>query len=300
VLVVVLAILALGLAAYAAAAAWKLSEEPRPADHGQTVSDLRAELSRVTAELREADRERAQETRELQSQGATAVADELRKLREDFRTQREELQSATARGAAVDEQLAQRVAKLEGQVAGMVEMVRGLAAREPAEAPRRPEPEAPPRRPEPEAPAPPVVEAPAPDPAVSRHVKELLESPEPGARYTAAQELTKLAHPAAIPAFVQVLANDQNVMVRRSAARGLGVLKAWNAVPALVQALEERESYVAQQANFSLLAITGQDFGVTQEQSVRERKTRAGQAQKWWEKNRSSPPEGVSLEPAHF
>jgi HEAT repeat protein len=101
----------------------------------------------------------------------------------------------------------------------------------------------------------------------------------------------------AIPAFAQALIQDTNVMVRRSAASGLGELKAWNGVPVLVQALEDKEAYVAQRANFAIQAITGQDFGVTIEQTVRERKGRATNATKWWDKNKDSPPDGVCLEP---
>ena len=67
-------------------------------------------------------------------------------------------------------------------------------------------------------------------------------------------------------------------------------------VPVLIQALEDRETYVAQMANFALQSITGQDFGVNLDQSARERKTKAAAAMKWWEKNKAAPSEGVCLE----
>jgi HEAT repeat protein len=128
-------------------------------------------------------------------------------------------------------------------------------------------------------------------------VKDLLESKDAGVRFNAAHGLAQMKSPAAVGPLAKVCTEDEHVMVRRVAARALGDIRAWRAVPVLIQALEDREVYVAQQANFALQKITGQDFGVTLDSSPRDRKTRAVTATKWWDKNKDSPPEGVCLEP---
>jgi hypothetical protein len=66
-------------------------------------------------------------------------------------------------------------------------------------------------------------------------------------------------------------------------------------VPNLIKALEDREVYVALQANQALQNITGNDFGVTQDTPAGQRKTKAQAAEKWWEKNKDHPPDGVCL-----
>jgi hypothetical protein len=43
--------------------------------------------------------------------------------------------------------------------------------------------------------------------------------------------------------------------------------------------------------------ITGNDFGVTQDTPAGQRKTKASAAEKWWDKNKDHPPDGVSLHP---
>jgi HEAT repeat protein len=85
--------------------------------------------------------------------------------------------------------------------------------------------------------------------------------------------------------------------VRRGCARALGVIRAWLAVPSLIKALEDREVYVALAANNALQNITGVDFGVTQDTPASQRRSKAQSAEKWWEKNKDKPPEGVSLHP---
>ncbi len=139
--------------------------------------------------------------------------------------------------------------------------------------------------------------APGIDPAVAKLCKDLLESPEDGTRFNAATELTKLKDPASIPALVKALESDRHYFVRRACARALGVIRAWLAVPNLVRALEDKESYVALAANLALANITLQDFGVNQDTPPGQRKQKAAAADKWWEKNKDKPPEGVSLHP---
>jgi hypothetical protein len=256
------------------------------------IAEIEASLDQRDAEARAAADDAFERLREQ-------TADDLVALRSDLVRLRAELQAA-------DGDAAQRIAKLEGLLVGLQEMVRGLAARpaapesRPPDTARGPEPPVPSEgptgngggtsMPQPPGPA-------QPDPAVARHVKDLLESQDAGVRYNAALELIRLKALVAIPAFAKLVVEDPNVLVRNVAARGLGEFKAWNAVPMLIQALEDRESWVAQKSNFALQAVTGQDFGVLIDHSPAERKKRGQTALKWWEKNKDRPPEGVCLDP---
>lgn len=267
---------------------------------------------RRTMQLRMGELEDALAAQREAPQGVTR--DELDQIKarvdETVLAVREDLADVRGRLTAADGDLAQRIARLEGQIAGLQEMIKGLASRPVSEPPRgptgsdpgtggggggpvvqTPPPEGPP--PEGPRPAPP----PQPNAEVTRLIKTLLEAKEVGDRFTAATELIRLKERSAISAFVKVMLDDDNVMVRRAGASGLGDVKAWNAVPNLIQALEDKEAYVAQKANFSLQAITGQDFGVTMDHSLRDRKSKAAAATRWWEKNKDNPPDGVCLEP---
>ena len=221
------------------------------------------------------------------------------RLSDDLLALREDLSDVRGRLTNADGDMVQRIAKLEGQVLGLQEMVKGLASRPSGggDMGPRPGPEA--SKP-PEGPPPDVAPGPQPDgvdPEVTRLVKDMLESADVGKRFAAATELIRRKERSAVPAFAQVLVSDGNMLVRRAGASGLGEIRAWYGVPALIQALEDKEPYVAQRANFAIQAITGQDFGVTVEHSTRDRKTRATAATKWWDKNKDTPPDGVCLEP---
>ncbi len=222
-------------------------------------------------------------------------------LRGDVAALRNEMAGVRREFAREDARSDKRLTRLEGQID---EIVKNLT-----NAPR----EAPPQkeiRIDPPPVEPPVVDeppmdggdptVPEVDPVVTRLCKDLLESPEDGVRFPAANELGRLKDEAAIPALADALVNDKHFLVRRACARSLNMLKAWYASPALIDALEDKEAYVAQQANFALRSITGQDFQVTQEQSPSERKRRAKKARKWWDANGESPPEGVSLHSAEL
>ena len=296
-----LVVLVAGLAGFFGMQWMKLRDRPEQKDHTAAIHDLESRLARAEADAG-ADAAKALEAalREERAERVQAVQAVSAQVRDDLRAVRQELADMSGRLGVADQELSQRVAKLDGQLASVVEMVKGLSARPVengggARAERAPDPVV--REEEVKPPAPGPVVRP-PDPAVSKLVKDLLEAPEPGTRFAAVLELGRLKDPSSTAALATALAKDDNVMVRRAAARALGDLKAWFAVPGLVDALEEREAYVAQQANFSLLTITGEDFGVTQDQSLRERKQRASAARKWWDKNKEAPPEGVSLEAA--
>jgi hypothetical protein len=250
----------------------RLAEQPKALDN---TADLRAEQSRHGADLEN-----------IRNLVATLRAD----------------------SSKADVELSQRVALLEGKIQTLTDMVNALAARAPSSAPApgpvaggddrpsAPQPPAggPPPGPS-EQPKPPV--APVLNPAVAKLCKDLRESPDDGVRFNATTELTNLKDPSAIPALVQALAEDKHYFVRRGAARALSAMKSWMAVPALIKALEDREVYVALMANQALQTITGADFGVTQDTPPGQRKSKAVAAEKWWEKNKDKPPDGVSLHP---
>ncbi len=201
--------------------------------------------------------------------------------------------------AKADVALEGRLSRLEGRLDEMSERVRDVASR----------PVPPPERADPPAGGgaePPVegggMEAggngpvvPEVNAEVARLAKALLDSGEDSVRFPAANDLGWMGDPAAIPALSSALVNDKHFLVRRACARSLSQLRAWNATPYLIDALEDKEAYVAQQANFALREITTEDFDVTQDQSHAERRRKAKAARKWWEQNKDDPPEGVSL-----
>jgi hypothetical protein len=138
-----------------------------------------------------------------------------------------------------------------------------------------------------------------PDPKVVQLCNDLLDpTQDDSVRFPAATELGRLGDVMAIPYLSRALLADQHFLVRRACARSLGTLKAWNSTPMLIQALQDKEAYVAQQASYALQSITAEDWGVTQDQALGERKRRAREAARWWEKNEASPPDGVSLHTA--
>lgn len=269
--------------------------------------DATALTERVQRSLDAFDAKLERHDADLRAANDAALEDVRRRMSEDLSALRGDLAGVRADLGGADSALAQRIAKLEGQVGSMQGVLSGLASR-PADPPRDHGPDggangggAGPTPPVAEGPPPPVgPDKPAVepvDPAVAKAVKDLLESKDAGVRFNAALGLAQMKSPAAVGPLAKVCTEDEHVMVRRVAARALGDIRAWKAVPVLIQALEDREVYVAQQANFALQKITGQDFGVTLDSSPRDRKTRAVTATKWWDKNKDVPPDGVCLEP---
>ena len=258
---------------------------------GALESDLATRLDGVAA-ARAADRDsRDQDLAGLRSSIEASLGKDLTEVRTLLASVRGDL-------AREDERTEQRLARLEGQLDEIVKRLAERAAEPPREVvvrePVVKQPD-PPVRSDPPADEPVVPQV---NPEVVRLAKDLLESKEDSVRFPAANELGRLGDEAAIPALAHALVHDEHFLVRRACARSLNMLKAWNATPFLIDALEDKEAYVAQQANFALRNITGQDFEVTQDQSVSERKRRSKKARKWWEDNQGSPPEGVSLHPA--
>jgi HEAT repeat protein len=275
-------------------------QAPPPKDTGADVKALRDNVDKLNQRLSEFDGRLADAIRRSAQPDERAAADrdsvraDIAKLNQKF----EDL-NADLRKADID--LAQRVAHLEGLLTGLSDRVRDLAARAPSAPPTAGPADRPPDgggTAAPPAPEPTKPAAPAVNPQVAKLCKDLLDpNADDGTRFTAATELTTLKDPAAIPSLVKALADDKHYFVRRGCARALGVMRAWLAVPALIKALEDREVYVALAANNALLNVTGNDFGVTQDTPAGQRKTKAQAAEKWWEKNKEKPPEGVSLHP---
>jgi hypothetical protein len=227
-------------------------------------------------------------------QAATSAA--IRKmidedLRADLSALRAEMAGVRGELAKEDARTDKRLTRLEGQIDEIVKTLTARAGDPPVR--RAPErgggtdetPDPPVDVVPPTEDDSPVDTVPQVDPAVATLCKQLLESKEDGERFPAANELGRLADEAAIPALAYALVNDEHFLVRRACARSLNMLKAWYATPALIEALEDKEAYVAQQANFALRTITGEDFQVTQEQSSSER---------------GSPPTGVSVHSAEL
>ncbi len=175
---------------------------------------------------------------------------------------------------------------LHAKLAAMEERLRALAAppAPPAPAPEK-EPEAAPPEPEtPAKPAPPRVEE---VPAEVREALEKLKSPDRGDRFAAAVALARARHKAAVPALVRVLRKDDDVFVRRAAARALGQIDSWSSVPALIDILEDRDPFVAQAAHEALEKITGRDFGLRDGLKRSEIRKLVKQARAWWEEHRN-------------
>jgi hypothetical protein len=267
---------------------------PKPstaqADAARIDADRRwDQLSQRLAEM-ERRSAAAPEDRAGDDKHTAAALSDVRRMVADLRTD----------VAKSDAELQARIARLEGAIEGLGARVTDLANRSTSQQPVE---RAPARSPEPPttapaAPTPEKKEAPVGvNPEVSRLCKELLESADNGTRFNAANELGTLKDPAAVPSLVKGLAEDKHYFVRRGCAIALAKIRAWLAVPALIKALEDKEPYVALEANRALQKVTGNDFGVNQDVPLGQRKTKATAAEKWWDKNRDSPPDGVSMHP---
>ena len=230
------------------------------------------------------------------------VAGDLQRLENSIAKLTQSVSDLRESASKSDTDTKERIVRLETQVQSLTDSVHVLMGRSngPAAPPTPPvEKPDPPKTAPPAGPGttPPAPVPPAIDPNVAKLCKELAESPDVGTRFNAANELTNLKDPASIPSLVKALQQDQHLFVRRACARALGVMRAWLAVPSLIKALEDREVYVALAANTALIAVTNNDWGVTQDTPAGQRKTKAQAADKWWEKNKDHPPEGVNLHP---
>jgi hypothetical protein len=293
------------VAAVAGAVGYVIGPMVLQKDQPDPLVPLNARIAGLEQEITDLDRRPADPGAAERGELAGELARMRTLLDEDLRSEitavRSELAGVRGELAREDARTEQRLARLEGQIDQIMKSLAARANEPPREVVRDDPPEQPER---PVREKPPVVEEgpvmPDVNPEVVRLAKDLLESPEDGVRFPAANELGRIGDEAAIPALAHALVNDKHFLVRRACARSLNMLKAWYATPALVDALEDKEAYVAQQANFALRSITGEDFQVTQDQSLSERKRRAKKARKWWDQNKDSPPEGVSLQSAEL
>ncbi len=136
----------------------------------------------------------------------------------------------------------------------------------------------------------------APPPQILQHVDKL-KDPDIGARFAAAVELGKMAEMPgmlehlrrnAVPALVEAMKTDKDVLVRRACVRSLGQIKAYDAVPSLVEVMMDPEEYVAKVAAGVLRDMIGAEFdkfGWKQGQPRAERRRVVDRAKRWWEEN---------------
>lgn len=299
-LVLAIVVLAAGGVGYFATQAWL--DQKKTAALKESSVEAKAARADLDERFRAFDARLGEAVKRSEEPDKDAVAARER-ADADVANLRQMVSDLRADKAKSEADLAQRATKLEVEVEALKDRIRDLAGR-PMQAPpvapppdeKRPDPSPPSRAGGPEGGAP-KPDTPVIDPAVAKLCKDLLESKDDGTRFAAARELTTLKDPAAIPSLVKALGDDIHYFVRRGCARALGVMKAWLAVPALIRALEDREVYVALAANIALQNVTGYDAGVTQDSPAGQRKNKAQAAEKWWEKNKDHPPDGVSLHP---
>jgi hypothetical protein len=208
-----------------------------------------------------------------------------------------------AEKAAAQPSGAERVARLERQVADLGEAVKLLREDMATLAAERRAP-APAPVPAPVAADPPAMDgagvstvaepAPAPgggdgvatpSPQVQRCIG-LLGDKDAAVRFSAAIELGKLGDRSAAAALARGLRSDDDPFVRRACARSIGELKAYEVFLDLVEGMLDGEEYVAVQCSRVIKEMTGQDFGFKQNQAKGDRKKVADRAKKWWEENR--------------
>jgi biotin carboxyl carrier protein len=197
-----------------------------------------------------------------------ALADELAQLRTEV-----------ARLKPLEE----KVKKLANVEAELIRVRAALDVIQRAPAPR---PAEPPKK-QPAAQKPPPVAPPAAQDAPEgvRQRIERLKSPDSGIRCSAAVELGKLAHAAAVEPLTELLEKDDDLFVRRAAARALGEINDRKAVPALIDALMDSEIYVSLQAAKSLRSITGKEFGFKETLTASKRRAVQAKWKKWWKEN---------------
>ena len=270
---------------------------------GETVADgpdplkaLEERLTRMEADLAEKASVRAREIEELR--GALEALPALREAQtrlkdavEDGGEQAGEILKAQGtlraeteeRLSRIDTVLRELTGKLAALTAQLEELKQAAPAAPPAPAPKEEPVPGPGETPKPPAPtpAPKVEDAPADVQALIRD----LGDKDAGVRFSAAVELGKQGHKAAVLPLVAVLEKDTDVFVRRAATRSLGELSAWRAVPSLVAALEDKEFFVAITAHKALEAITGQDFGFKEGLSRSELKKVVTKAKDWWDEH---------------
>jgi len=86
----------------------------------------------------------------------------------------------------------------------------------------------------------------------------------------------------AVPRLIEIMGTFKAEFGRAAAATALGNMKAADAVPALADALVDKSGLVAQQANKSLIQITGFDTQLPASAGIRKRRALRGRIKEWW------------------
>jgi hypothetical protein len=247
----------------------------------------------------------------------------LREIEGKIGAARSEAQAARAAAERVASQPsgAERVARLERQVADLGEAVKLLredlatlaserraAAGPPEKSASDPPPMDTPPAPTSgtEVPPGPAPGSGAPSPQVQKCIG-LLDDKDAAVRFSAAIELGKLGDRSAVPALARRFHGDDDPFVRRACARTIGDLKAYEAFQDLVDGLTDSEEYVALQAYRVIMdwvrdnmrrhlghvptereekEIMAFDFGFKQNQAKGDRRKVGERAKKWWDENK--------------
>jgi hypothetical protein len=300
--IVLMALLAVGAAAYAAVRV-SLVQPPAPApaptaEWGKAVAEAEARLSaridEAHAQEQAAIAEAAKDLRQQADRGVLTLDGRLQQFtgttENRFRANEDRIQ----------------------EIAGWVRDVKDAASKATAVAPANPAPMAttePPPVPAaggsgtppvvgaphdaPQPPPPGTGPTPAPvDPQVERQREaevdrwiERLKDREPGISFSATVQLGRLKSLRAVPALVTTLQKHSDFYTRLGAATALGELKAVDAIPALIGALDDKDDLVQTAASEALTSITGQDFKFVVNLTKKERNQIRDQWTKWWKDN---------------
>ncbi len=270
---VAIAIVVAGLGGVGISAAMRPKPTPDARPH---VDRLEKQLKVLETALQDAHEDAVARRRDVDA--------EVKSLRSVFYDVRGKLEVGSNRTEAERDELRRSIARLEAEIGRLAKRVATRTPTEPAahvgNGGRTPKPATASR-----------------NPRVADLLKALAGPSGADERFKAAAELGRLSDPDAIPGLASALAKDRDYLVRRACARALGELRAWHAVPRLIAALEDDEGSVAQAANAALEATTRRDFGVGKSIPRKERRALAHAAGRWWERNKGSPPAGVSLRP---
>ena len=125
---------------------------------------------------------------------------------------------------------------------------------------------------------------PAAEPDPLAEAREALRSPDAGARFSALVELGQKGGREEIPVIAEVLASDEDFVVREFAANILGNLGDREAVVFLIRALRDPAASVVLAADDALRRITRKSFGLKRTSSAAARAEVARKWETWWEK----------------
>ena len=114
---------------------------------------------------------------------------------------------------------------------------------------------------------------------------EMLKDSNASISYSATFKLKELKDAKAVPALVEALKTNKDFWTRQGAASALGAIRSPDSVASLVDGLDDKEQIVFLAASDALIKITGRDFRFVPDPSPKERKTYRADWTKWWKEN---------------